>query len=668
MSVTAYTNVGGDFTRRVLKENTSSATKDLSKLSSGKQIVSQSDDALGAAMSDRISSSISTLNQSARNAAQGASVIQVASSSVEQQGLTVIRMKTLATNANSDAISPGDRALANEEFAVLKETIDNIAEQTRWSGQSLLKKDGSNAVKNEKSISGKFGELSNNEKKIVDQSHDISRSAKGSISGSVTNISTINGTGTNLAGAAAVVTTGGTGGPVIPTVSPATQSRILIQMSNGEVFENDAVAATEMDLSGTGTAVGTNNKEIKFTSITNPENSFSVKLGDSKSAMAVDDVANVMRKTFKVGSDVQPELKVGQSFQAKGLNTSGTKFIAPNAAATALTGNDIGPVNLKNSNTKGLISGDVKDINVDLTATGTLDIRVEIGNQTFRSENTAVGGGANQLVLKSTTDNSNQLTLNMSAGFADQNEATNQLNKLFGMEINKPASFKSASLGTSSTGDSTGIKSFNASSGVKIGEYSLSYKATNHELTLKDGNKTYTQTLIKSASGDSASFKTDSGSIDIEFNADFNRATDLSQVVLSVEEQGTKMEFQVGEKSTDIMTLNIKPTTTKALGLTDLSITTKEGARDALDSLDRASTILNTNNAQLGAKQKQFEITEKNINISTENMNKTLGSIRDADIASTMGNFTSHNVLIQLGQAMLSQSKQMSDSISSLVK
>ena len=72
------TNTAANAAVRYLNINSSQETSALSKLSSGSRITSASDDAAGLAISTRISSDVTTLQQAATNASQATSILQTA--------------------------------------------------------------------------------------------------------------------------------------------------------------------------------------------------------------------------------------------------------------------------------------------------------------------------------------------------------------------------------------------------------------------------------------------------------------------------------------------------------------------------------------------------------------------------------------------------------------
>ena len=135
------TNTAANSAVRYLNINSQQETSALSKLSSGSRITSASGDAAGLAISTRISSDITTLQQAATNAAQATSILQTADGGASNISDILARMKSLASESASGTVADSSRAYINSEFTQLKGEIDSIASGTRYSSQSLL--DGS---------------------------------------------------------------------------------------------------------------------------------------------------------------------------------------------------------------------------------------------------------------------------------------------------------------------------------------------------------------------------------------------------------------------------------------------------------------------------------------------------------------------------------------------
>ncbi|WP_257169143.1 flagellin [Bradyrhizobium sp. SRS-191] len=133
------TNVAANSAVRYLNINSAQETSSLAKLSSGSRITSASDDAAGLAISTRISSDITTLQQAATNASQATSILQTADGGASNISDILARMKSLASeSASGTTVDSSSRSYIQSEFSQLISEIDSIATGTRYSGTSLL--------------------------------------------------------------------------------------------------------------------------------------------------------------------------------------------------------------------------------------------------------------------------------------------------------------------------------------------------------------------------------------------------------------------------------------------------------------------------------------------------------------------------------------------------
>jgi flagellin len=132
------TNIAANSAVRYLNINSKEETSALSKLSSGSRITSASDDAAGLAISTRISSDVTALQQAATNAAQANAILATADGGASNISDILARMKSLASESASGTTVDSSRAYIDSEFQQLSSEIDSIAAGTRYSGQSLL--------------------------------------------------------------------------------------------------------------------------------------------------------------------------------------------------------------------------------------------------------------------------------------------------------------------------------------------------------------------------------------------------------------------------------------------------------------------------------------------------------------------------------------------------
>jgi flagellin len=138
---TVTTNTAANSALRFLNYNSMMSGSSVSKLASGSRIVKASDDAAGLAIGTRLLADVTVLRQSSVNAAQGASVLQVADGGLARIADVLQRMKALAAQSLSGVPSNTERGFIDAEFQQLRSEITAIAQTTRFNGDSLL--DGS---------------------------------------------------------------------------------------------------------------------------------------------------------------------------------------------------------------------------------------------------------------------------------------------------------------------------------------------------------------------------------------------------------------------------------------------------------------------------------------------------------------------------------------------
>ena len=130
---------------RQLSFNTVNAGKSMEKLSSGLRINRAGDDAAGLAISEKMRAQIRGLEQAARNAQDGISLIQTAEGALNETHAILQRMRVLAAQAANDTNVEVDRKAIKTEIDQLAQEIDRIGNTTQFNKQNLL--DGSFGVK-----------------------------------------------------------------------------------------------------------------------------------------------------------------------------------------------------------------------------------------------------------------------------------------------------------------------------------------------------------------------------------------------------------------------------------------------------------------------------------------------------------------------------------------
>ncbi|MBV9880273.1 MAG: flagellin [Gemmatirosa sp.] len=132
--------------------------------------------------------------------------------------------------------------------------------------------------------------------------------------------------------------------------------------------------------------------------------------------------------------------------------------------------------------------------------------------------------------------------------------------------------------------------------------------------------------------------------------------------------------FQVSSSghysSTDKISVNAVNMGTGAAGLnlTGLNLNTAGAAQTALSRIDTAIGLVNTALGNIGAAESRFDFASNNVATTLQNVQAAESTIRDADMAFEMTQFTKNNILSQAAQSMLSQANQGTQGILQLLR
>ena len=143
MGLRIRTNIASITAQRNLTKATQALQRNFEHLSTGKRIARGADDAAGLAISSRLRKEVRSLNQAARNANDGISLVQTADGALSEIAEILIRMRELAIQSANGTNSTADQDTLQQEFGELQATIDQIANTTDFNGVALLNGTGS---------------------------------------------------------------------------------------------------------------------------------------------------------------------------------------------------------------------------------------------------------------------------------------------------------------------------------------------------------------------------------------------------------------------------------------------------------------------------------------------------------------------------------------------
>ena len=131
--------------------------------------------------------------------------------------------------------------------------------------------------------------------------------------------------------------------------------------------------------------------------------------------------------------------------------------------------------------------------------------------------------------------------------------------------------------------------------------------------------------------------------------------------------------MQVGTKAGQSIQVGLTDMKAVALGLqgkdgNTLSIGNQENANAAINVLDAAIQKALDQQTTIGAIESRLEYTQSNLTTASENVTAAESTIRDADMAKEMTEYTKNNVLMQAAQSMLAQANQSSSNVLSLLQ
>jgi len=134
MPISANTNIASISAARAVYESRDDMNKAMERLSSGKRINSTSDDAAGQTVVSRMRAQISGLNQAIRNTNDGLSMLGTYDGAADEIEDILIRIRELATLAQSGTYTAADRDNASLEVSALILEIGRIASKTLFNG------------------------------------------------------------------------------------------------------------------------------------------------------------------------------------------------------------------------------------------------------------------------------------------------------------------------------------------------------------------------------------------------------------------------------------------------------------------------------------------------------------------------------------------------------
>ncbi|OGH58309.1 MAG: hypothetical protein A3G34_03370 [Candidatus Lindowbacteria bacterium RIFCSPLOWO2_12_FULL_62_27] len=126
--------------------------------------------------------------------------------------------------------------------------------------------------------------------------------------------------------------------------------------------------------------------------------------------------------------------------------------------------------------------------------------------------------------------------------------------------------------------------------------------------------------------------------------------------------------FHVGAYSGAKLSTFLSTTSAKSLGVNGLDITSQLKASNAVLLLNSSISRLLSRRARVGGVERRLETAKNMVDIEANAHLATESSIRDADVAAEIVNFTREQILLQASTAMLAQANLVSQNVLQLFR
>ena len=623
MAMVVKNNMTAINTLNTLNKNSSALSKSLQKVSSGMKINSAADDASGYAISERMRVQIRSLDQANQNTQNGSSMMKVAEGAVSSTVEILKTLKEKAVNAANDSNTDSDRQTIQKE---LDQSIDQINDNANvtFNGKYLV--DGSKNSKGNATYTVLTNQSLDRGTKATDALTDLKSRSGDSLEISSTDKVTVSyvQAGKTYATTFNVAYKDKTGADAIHTLQ--------------DIF----TAAENID-----------DKSNIFADATNA----SVEASMGKDAATAAKAAAKAADKDVFGEDV-----------AKAINGDGAD--KPTMSYPPVFSDkkaDVGKFTADDGKTQVAIDG---------TAKAALDAATADVAKAVATWNDAQTDDSKKI---DTSELSKYWTIDKTNGKAADNDAANM--KALAALAGDAIASESAETNIKAAVDAykTYVADLNASLGAHISvvdSSTVGIDAAGDKVDTASGEKGISITANKSGiggqiSGLNISISDSKGNVKKSANAALDAFSETIRA--QNESEDNAISLQVGASANQSIKVGLTDMRAEALGLkgadgTTLNISTQGKANAAINVLDNAIQKALDQQTTIGSVESRLEYTSSNLTTASENVQASESTIRDADMAKEMTNYTKNNVLLQAAQSMLAQANQSSSNVLSLLQ
>mgnify|MGYP004521068493 FL=1 len=615
MAMVVKNNMSAITTLNTLNKNSSALSKSLQKVSSGMKINSAADDASGYAISERMRVQIRSLDQANQNTQNGNSMMKVAEGAVSSTVDILKTLKEKAINAANDSNTDADRQTIQKE---LDQSIDQINDNANvtFNGKYLV--DGS------KNSQGNATYTT-----LTNQSLDVNTKA----SDELTSLKARNGDSLEIVATDSI------------TVSYVQAGKTHSTTFN--VKKDDGKIATLQDIFTKAEQIDDTSKI--FADVTNE----SVKKSAGNEAVGKAEADMLAKDTALYGAATAAKIDTTKVLKYEDKATIDDADVTPasatGAAAATVTDDLAKAISDYNANAANA------DKKIDVTA---FDTQLDKTAADYK-----LGTGASTAgVGKANWKNSDKIAF-LETLSKDEN-ARNSTDTIIKAALTAYDAYVTA------RGDS------DAAHTAVVSSATVGIDAAGDKVDTASGEKGISITANDSGiagqiSGFNISVRDSKGNVKKSANA----ALDAFGETIRAQNKSADnaLTFQVGSNANQSIKVGLTDMRAEALGLkgadgTTLNISTQTKANAAVNVLDNALQKALDQQTTLGSVQSRLEYTSSNLTTASTNVQSAESTIRDADMAKEMTEYTKNNVLMQAAQSMLAQANQSSSSVLSLLQ
>lgn len=225
------------------------------------------------------------------------------------------------------------------------------------------------------------------------------------------------------------------------------------------------------------------------------------------------------------------------------------------------------------------------------------------------------------------------------------------------------------------------LKGYADAKGIKVSYYSDETPVANYKFSLvnpipldqdgnvdlKDGSVTLLQDGSENAFPKDAKITYDGDKVtvtaanefEITFKVDKNVTTTSQDGSISLDITGIgAMRVQIGANEGQVLAIRIPEVSLDTLGISDIDISTQEGAQRAIELSKQANAYISSVRSRIGAYENRLEHTQSSLGVTEENVTSAFSRIMDTDMAEEMTEYANQQVLNQAGISVLTQANQ----------